>query len=477
MGNDFKVISGKLVGRSHGDKIPCQDSVVAKSENGVTVVVLSDGCGSAILSHHGSQLTVNSVAKFLCEKFDALYKLDEANISLYLLKVIIKSHLDYFTEHREELIEEAVRLSEATENDPAKVHTLEKLNAKEERELIKLFYSTVCFIAVKDNLVLAGQQGDGRVGTVIDNKLSILLEERKDGAVNQTEYPYNIFSKYMRDGNIEVCRNFRIVKMEDINLQAAFAVSDGCDPLIEYVDAAQGTFFRVRFNSFTVHMLYEAYSAENEEDAQEKVNARLEKIKAAQTDDCSVGIMVRELPESPNDLEREILERPRPQLDEEELALLEASKKREETKKEEVPEQVAPKEEEYDINMEEEEEEEEEEIYDPRDEYASSNPEIEKLFDDVINFSDDDEFNDWIYDSIDSIQERCFADDSLKFDELVNLYHEVLLTALKDGEYRHSIKDSDIPELYFEVLKDADHVLTWKTEEDEIIASKKKEDK
>ena len=257
MGNEYKLSCGRVVGRSHLPAgIPCQDSVITKVENGVTLAVLSDGCGSATLSHEGSKITVESTAKLLGEKFDELYELSEIKIAYNILKFIVGSQIQYIKENRDHVIKSIIEFKsrEGKSEDPEKKFDENKLRQSNEKELLSYFYGTLCFIAIKGNKALIGQIGDGRVGLVIDNVLKIALQEAKDGEVNGTTYPVNALRRYSINNDEKELAELRIIKYKDVNIQAGLVVSDGCDSLVEYVDREQGYFFRMRFLPFVKNM-------------------------------------------------------------------------------------------------------------------------------------------------------------------------------------------------------------------------------
>ena len=66
----FKHMMLTKIGRDHiPQNIPCQDSVFYRADQGVHVLVVSDGAGSKSLSHLGSQCIVETVATLLPQRF------------------------------------------------------------------------------------------------------------------------------------------------------------------------------------------------------------------------------------------------------------------------------------------------------------------------------------------------------------------------------------------------------------------------
>lgn len=426
MGNDYKISCGKVAGRSHVPaNIPCQDSVITKIENGVTMAVLSDGCGSATLSHEGSKITVESVAKLLAEKFDELYELNETRIALNLLKVIVGSQVQYIRENRDHIIESIIEFkTRAQKNgDSEKKFDEDKLRQSNENELLSYFYGTLCFIAIKDNKALIGQIGDGRVGLVVDNNLYIALQEKKEGEVNGTTYPANALFRYIRKNDEKECEELRVIKFKDTNIQAGFVVSDGCDALIEYVDREQGYFFRMRFNAFARNTLYGVLASESQEEADQFIAGRLEKIRATTTDDCSIGVIVRDLPDNPDDVQREIYTKPHPT-------------------DIESPEN-------------EEKEDEEEEEYEPEQNASDLYGDLFKEYVDSGALSPD------VYDVLDRLGYHANDDKSVTIEQLVNAYLLIVKEVLEKGEYYLKTAQDNMSEAVFCIIKECDTLFSW----------------
>ena len=90
--------SAKTIGRDHvRSNIVCQDDVKTLEKNGVSVIALSDGCGSAPFAEHGSSVTVEFLCNVFAENFDEIFKKDVADIKKYLhLKLPDKNIKMYF---------------------------------------------------------------------------------------------------------------------------------------------------------------------------------------------------------------------------------------------------------------------------------------------------------------------------------------------------------------------------------------------
>ncbi len=437
MGKEFKTCANRIVGRGHiPQNVPCQDSVLSKTESGVTAAILSDGCGSAILSEYGSQLTIEGVAEFVFSKFDALYALDDNTLKINLLKMIAKKQFDYIEQHKEEIIKLAIE-RQHLEREERRL-TPEQIEALSTAEMTRFFFGTFCMIAIKDNKCLACQIGDGKVCAIIDNELRVILQEQKNGEVNATIYPVQILGKFQsRNKDPETLKDVRIVRLENMNIQGGLVMSDGLDNLVDYVDKDKELFFRYRLLPYFANAFYETMDAKDQEEAENLMLTRLERGRKTTSDDCSMALFISDLPENPNDLVLAITTKPH----EENI----------ETKIEEEIDIATPKEDDEDYYDDEEEEEEViEDIVYASDIYSD-------LFDDVISFVGED-----VYDVLDSIQEYVEKDETYEkygLEAIVNAYHFIIIQVKKHNNYYY--RKADMPEAVFSLIKECDTVLSW----------------
>ena len=76
-------------GRSHlATNTPCQDSVASLYRCRVNVVALSDGAGSAKLSHIGSKACVSALCESCCRRFEVLWRMSEKEARTALLRSV-----------------------------------------------------------------------------------------------------------------------------------------------------------------------------------------------------------------------------------------------------------------------------------------------------------------------------------------------------------------------------------------------------
>lgn len=151
----WKSVCCALQGRGHLKKnIPCQDKVTRREENGIHVIVLADGAGSAVFSHFGAECVVNCVAEFILKKFFDLITCEDGHkVKKELLSVILKS-----------LEEEAM----------------------ERKCTIKDLASTLLVAAVSDKNFFLAHLGDGVIGYLNDTGLKTVSTPDNGEFANET---------------------------------------------------------------------------------------------------------------------------------------------------------------------------------------------------------------------------------------------------------------------------------------------------
>ncbi len=90
---EWKSICCAVQGRGHAKKnLPCQDKVARLEENGVHVIALADGAGSAALSHFGAQCVVNRATAFIADRFfDLIAREDGRSVTQEILSVLLQA--------------------------------------------------------------------------------------------------------------------------------------------------------------------------------------------------------------------------------------------------------------------------------------------------------------------------------------------------------------------------------------------------
>ncbi len=276
---------GELVGKSHIPRgVPCQDRALCAQENGVTVAVLSDGCGSSDISQYGAEVTVNALCTLFCEQFDQIHSAEILTSRKMIIDGIV-SALQQFIAQNGALFEEyktthAERYREFCERHGQGSFELDALNA------------TALFVAEKDGKYLIGQIGDGVIGGVVNRKLKIIMEERKDGEVNGTFYPANLYALAQGNPDWYGSSHFQLKKPKNAVVDAFILTSDGVDSFFDL-----RTPFQKKYTTGVDKLFRYTVEAESGEAArkilQEQFLPALVSGSRA-NDDCSVAVMVRE---------------------------------------------------------------------------------------------------------------------------------------------------------------------------------------
>lgn len=98
----WKTVGCRVQGLGHLKlEVPCQDNFFELNKNNVHVIALSDGAGSARLSHYGSATVVDAAANVVASNFDEIYKCENA---LYI-KNFLLNHLQNQLEFKASMLE------------------------------------------------------------------------------------------------------------------------------------------------------------------------------------------------------------------------------------------------------------------------------------------------------------------------------------------------------------------------------------
>ncbi len=275
---------GEHVGRSHmPNNIPCQDKALCVSENGVTVAALSDGCGSAALSHYGSDATTRALCKLFTERFDELCDAEP----LALRKIII----DSIIESLERVIDEKPEIFSALrDSDPERYENFAKKHG-ERMYYLDAMNATAIFVAEKDDRCILGQVGDGTIGAVVNGKLKIVMEEKKDGEVNATVYPtsINLYVKELGEEFYQAAA-FQIKKLRSVEPVSAFILTT--DGVVGFFDKTVS--FQKKYTTGANKLFIATKELEGGEEARAVLNEQFLPLLIKYTDDdCGISVMVR----------------------------------------------------------------------------------------------------------------------------------------------------------------------------------------
>ncbi len=175
-------------GRSHVKSgKPCQDKVGMIFKNGIYVVCLSDGAGSAAYSEYGAECVVNVCMTIMVSSFDNYFADDNADAVKESLVTSIK---DALNKKAEELQCGVAELA-----------------------------STMLLVAIRGDEYIIGHVGDGAIGYLVDNQLKVASVPVNGEHVNET---YFVTS----DG----CgKKMRIYKGHINRIEGFFLMSDGTE--------------------------------------------------------------------------------------------------------------------------------------------------------------------------------------------------------------------------------------------------------
>lgn len=272
---------GQLVGISHGALTPCQDYAYSTTKHGVTVAVLSDGCGSSALSQYGSKATCDAVVDLFTNDFNRIIKLNPFELRKLIVDSIIKNILT--TVNNNFSVFEQYR-----NNDPKAQNLIMKTSL--ENYYLSLTYATVLFVACKDNIAYVGQIGDGVVGIIENNKLKIYLEEDKEGEINVTTYPANIYTLGKENVNWYKSNNFRLNRIKINDVSGFVLTSDGVDALFDKRTRGQ-----CKYSNGCVNLIRNIVKKCNFDKSQRYLNNLLIGIVQRSThyDDCSISVIAK----------------------------------------------------------------------------------------------------------------------------------------------------------------------------------------
>jgi serine/threonine protein phosphatase PrpC len=198
----FKQCSLEVRGKDHiTSGLPCQDKTAYASGNGVKTIVLSDGAGSKKNSDLGAEITTQTVARMLMERFDEFYLL-----------------LEHEPKRNNKLAH--ILVNEIYQNLNAKASEIEGLSILE-------MSCTLLFVAMKDDKYIQGHIGDGLIGELVNNEKGIEVRIRSypenNGAPNITFF--------VTDSN--ATEHFRITSgIMPKNIKGFVLMSDGPEEVL-----------------------------------------------------------------------------------------------------------------------------------------------------------------------------------------------------------------------------------------------------
>lgn len=227
--------------------VPCQDKTFAAAGNGVEVIALADGAGSARLSHYGAETVTRFICSELIERFDFYYSNDDG--------IAVKKQL------MEGVLGSLMRTANKLQCD------------------LKDLASTLLFVAVKGEQLMMAHIGDGVIGYLKGDELKVASQPENGEFANTTVFTTS------KDALVTM----RLIKGLLGNINGFVLMSDGTE--VSLYSKRERKLADVLKK--VMHMS-DGFSAE---EVQEQLQESFEKVIVnTTTDDCSIALLVRKKP-------------------------------------------------------------------------------------------------------------------------------------------------------------------------------------
>lgn len=237
------MIHCEVQGRAHiKANLPCQDKTCVLCDNGVHVIALADGAGSAKLSHYGAECITSEIANFLCKSFDEFYSSSDG----VSVKRLIIDHM-----------QDKLNLKASA------------LNCK-----IKDLASTLLIAAVKEDKFILLHLGDGVIGYVKANEVKVASAPDNGEFANTTYFTTSS----------DALSHIRLYKGELKDISGFILMSDGSEAALynKKQNIITPSVLKImRSCSFLYPIKVEQMLLNNFENL----------IKKVTTDDCSIAIL------------------------------------------------------------------------------------------------------------------------------------------------------------------------------------------
>lgn len=236
--NEWRIAGASVIGTGHEDKGGVvEDKIHSMRKQGVAVIALCDGVGSARFSADGAELFSETISSLLVNSFDELYESDVLSPARLIASLLTELRRRYAPER---------------ENDYA---------------------ATLLAVAVKDNRYILLHLGDGIIGALDSGKLRLLSGATNFGYANVT---VAVTSKGASD--------FLTIQRGELeNLTAFFMMSDGAQESL--YSSSKDTFADILYAIIDL-------VREDEQDAAEQLEEVIRlKFRERTRDDCSLIVL------------------------------------------------------------------------------------------------------------------------------------------------------------------------------------------
>lgn len=186
--SEWKYSSCQVQGRGHfKNQVPCQDKTKTIYENGTYVIALSDGAGSAMLSHYGASCIVESISELFVRHFEELFTNEDGRqVKLLIMKKLL-----------------------------ADINTkAEELNCT-----IKDLAATMLVVAINNDRFIIAHIGDGVIGYLDGDTLKVASSPSNGEHANET---YFVISR-------DAISTMKLFKGDIENISGFVIMSDGTE--------------------------------------------------------------------------------------------------------------------------------------------------------------------------------------------------------------------------------------------------------
>ena len=244
--NTWKYASCEVQGLGHIDNdVPCQDKTLCFEHNGIHIISLSDGAGSARLSHLGAQCVVETISELISENFDELYYCTDG---LRVKKHIVTEINHAIDQRAHEMMCDSDELA-----------------------------ATLLFVAVSEDRFILGHIGDGVIGYMSGLDPKVAFPPSNGEFANETVF--------VTSNN--AINAFNLARGELGDIIGFVVMSDGTEN--SFYHKPSGTL------SKTIRKLIsKAYLIEGEKMESQLITTFENVIRQKTRDDCSIAILSRD---------------------------------------------------------------------------------------------------------------------------------------------------------------------------------------